>query len=194
MTDEEVYAISALLHKNETIAELNLQGNMITDEGCRSLSSVLSGPSCLRNIDLRRNKISTNGIKLLVEALERSNRVRHVHVHVGGKIEAKSMDTEYGSNESSTICIVDVRDNSKPEDSELIKEEMFGLPVTFSQNPLVTKPKSQHPTTRPNKATNEAVSTYHTLDFNFISKFCFIMKFVIFFWRSGEKHSSITTN
>ena len=145
MTDEEVHAISALLRKNETIAELNLQGNLITDEGCRSISSILSGPSSLENIDLRRNRITRNGIKLIVEALERSDRVRHVHVHAGGKIEAMgtkdnihSIDDRETSG-SFTICIIDIRDNSKLEESEMIREEMFGLPITFQENPGTTK-------------------------------------------------------
>jgi hypothetical protein len=78
---------------------------------------VLAGPSMLENIDLRRNRISRNGIKLIVEALERSDRVRHVHVHAGGKIEAMgSKNTSDANNchESCTICMVDIRENSKP--------------------------------------------------------------------------------
>lgn len=155
MTDEEVHAISALLRKNETIAELNLQGNLITDEGCRSISSVLSGPSCLQNVDLRRNRITKNGIKLIVEALERSERVKHVHVHAGGKIEAMGgKETSYALDrkdnaESSTVCIVDIRDNSMPEESDIIKQEMFGLPITFQQNqsyPTQKKGIKQNPT------------------------------------------------
>lgn len=138
MTDEEVHAITALLRKNETIVHLNLQGNVITDEGCRSISSILSGPSSLQNIDLRRNRISRNGIKLIVEALERSDRVRHVHVHAGGKIEAMcGRDSGDEDNKSSTVCIVDVRENSKPEESHVMQEEMFGLPITFQESSMV---------------------------------------------------------
>ena len=114
-----------------------MQGNLITDEGCRSISSVLSGPSSLQSIDLRRNRISRNGIKLIVGALERSERVRHVHVHAGGKIEAMGgpnlNDAAMDHNESSTVCTVDIRDNSKPEESIVMKEEMFGLPITFQE-------------------------------------------------------------
>ncbi len=141
-----MHAISALLRKNETIAELNLQGNLITDEGCRSLSSVLSGPSSLSYIDMRRNRISRNGIKVIVEALERSERVRHVHVHAGGKIEAmgckNALDTSDNNTchvQKPTVCIVDIRENSKPEESEVIKEEVFGLPITFQENQTTAK-------------------------------------------------------
>ncbi len=140
MTDEEVHAITALLRRNETIAVLNLQGNLITDEGCRSLSSILSGPSSLENIDLRRNRISKTGIKHIVEALERSDRVRHVHVHAGGKIEAMGgTDPSNCHNKSSTVCVVDVRDNSKPEESVAMKEELFGLPITFQESEELSK-------------------------------------------------------
>ena len=139
LTDEEVHAISALLRNNETIALLNLQGNLITDEGCRSIASVLSGPSCLEHIDLRRNRISKNGIKLIVEAIERSDRVRHVHVHAGGKIEAvgsKNLTQNFERHnkvESSTVCVIDIRENSKPEDSDLLKEEMFDLQLSLQE-------------------------------------------------------------
>lgn len=107
-----------MLKDNQTIAELNLRGNLITDDGCRALASILSSKSSLSVIDLRSNRISRKGIKLLVEALERSPRVRHVHVHAGGKIEAFGITNDVGEdNKGMTVCIVDVRDNLKPDDS-----------------------------------------------------------------------------
>lgn len=111
---------------NQTIAELNLRGNLISDDGCRAIASILSSKSSLKLIDLRENNISHRGIKLLADSLERSPRVRRVHVHPGGRIEA------YGTNEESsdkqqglTICIVDVRENCKIEESKtlLIEED-----------------------------------------------------------------------
>ena len=146
--DEEVHAICAMLRENQTIIELNLRGNAISDEGCRALASILAAPSTLENINLRKNSITRKGIKMIVEALERSSRVRHVHVHAGGKIEAFGQDeTNIGKRFSpedqslpkstpkttlNTVCIVDIRENSKPEDdSKLFQEEMFGLPVTI---------------------------------------------------------------
>eukprot|EP01034_Spumella_vulgaris_P025554 gene25554-32024_t len=80
ITDEEIHALAALLRNNTSIEELNLRGNNITDDGARALGAVLAGRSGLRLVDLRGNKIA--------EALERSERVRHVYVHAGGKIEA----------------------------------------------------------------------------------------------------------
>ena len=128
--DEEVHAISSMLRSNETIVELNLRGNMIRDEGCRALASLLSGQNQLARVDLKRNQISLKGIRLIVEALERSTRVRHVHVHAGGRIEAFGSDDAHNSSEEQlqsskrTVCIVDIRENSKPEDSETFKEEI----------------------------------------------------------------------
>eukprot|EP00557_Chaetoceros_sp_GSL56_P014034 CAMPEP_0176479136 /NCGR_PEP_ID=MMETSP0200_2-20121128/1575_1 /TAXON_ID=947934 /ORGANISM="Chaetoceros sp., Strain GSL56" /LENGTH=799 /DNA_ID=CAMNT_0017875153 /DNA_START=2318 /DNA_END=4713 /DNA_ORIENTATION=+ len=127
--DEEVHVIAAMLRENETIAELDLMGNMITDEGCRALGPVLSGKSSLRYINMRRNRITLNGIKMLVESLQRCPRVRHVHVHTGGKIEAfgnfvASSDdasspsatqmetTPTRTSNSNTICTIDIRDNA----------------------------------------------------------------------------------
>lgn len=118
-----------MLRGNETIVELNLRGNMIRDEGCRALASLLSGQNQLARVDLKRNQISLKGIRLIVEALERSTRVRHVHVHAGGRIEAfgsDDADNNNGNQQHSgkrTVCIVDIRENSKPEDSETFKEE-----------------------------------------------------------------------
>ena len=139
-----------MLRDNQTIVDLNLRGNFITDEGCRALASVLSSPSSLERIDLRKNRITRKGIKLIVEALERSARVRHVYVHAGGKIEALGQDENvgserYNSNPSSnlaqnnmkhvnSVCMVDIRDNSKPEDSAQFKEDLYGLSITVDDN------------------------------------------------------------
>jgi myosin protein heavy chain len=88
ITDEEIHALAALLRNNTSIDELNLRGNVITDDGARALGAVLAGKSGLRLVDLRGNKIGKGAIRVLAEALERSERVRHVYVHAGGKIEA----------------------------------------------------------------------------------------------------------
>ena len=123
----------------------------------------MSEPSSLENIDLRRNRITRNGIKSIVEALERSDRVRHVHVHAGGKIEAmgsKNNSTSSNNRENSesfTICIVDIRDNSKPEESDMIREEMFGLPITFQESPGTTK-KPTRTNPNPKQKISESVS------------------------------------
>jgi chromosome segregation ATPase len=138
INDEEVHALSALLRNNMNIDELNLRGNNITDDGARALGAVLSGRSSLRLIDLRGNKIGKGAIRILAEALERSERVRHVYVHAGGKIEALGAgrwnsntaginalktggDSDLGTSGAldpklmvtvETVCVVDVRDNN----------------------------------------------------------------------------------
>lgn len=144
--DEDVHAIAAMMRENETITELDLMGNMITDEGCRALGSVLSGKSSLRYVNMRRNRITVNGIKTLVESLQRCLRVRHVHVHTGGKIEAfgniemsddasspsaiQMVTKPSSASNSNTICIIDVRDNIKVENSSKLKDDFLGLPIT----------------------------------------------------------------
>ena len=80
--------VAALLRGNTTIADLNLRGNLITDEGARALGAVLGGRSSLRTLDMRGNRVGKQGIRAIAEALERSERVRHVYVHAGGKVEA----------------------------------------------------------------------------------------------------------
>lgn len=163
--DEDVHAIAAMLRENETIAELDLMGNMISDEGCRALGSVLAGKSSLRYVNMRRNKITVNGIKILVESLQRCPRVRHVHVHTGGKIEAfgnidysnddssSSSATEIATSSSSssysnTVCIIDVRDNAKVENSNKLKDDFLGLPITVREGSkkknVNTKNKKHH--------------------------------------------------
>ena len=126
ITDEEVHALAALLRNNTNIDELNLRGNNITDDGARALGAVLAGRSGLRVVDLRGNKIGKGAIRVLAEALERSERVRHVYVHAGGKIEAlgagKWAAPRAGADEEpvdpkvmvtvETICVVDVRENN----------------------------------------------------------------------------------
>ena len=123
--DEEVHAIAALLRNNTAIEVLNLRGNNITDDGARALGAVLAGRSGLRHIDLRGNKIGKVTIRVLAEALERSERVRYVHVQDGGKIEAlgdsaDSTNTALPKSNSAvvTVCVVDVRDNHpEPQDA-----------------------------------------------------------------------------
>ena len=128
ISDEEVHALAALLRNNTNIDELNLRGNNISDDGARALGAVLAGRSSLRSIDLRGNKIGKGAIRIIAEALERSERVRHVYVHAGGKIEALGAGRwanprETGPEESDskvmvtveTVCVVDIRDNN-PED------------------------------------------------------------------------------
>lgn len=127
ISDEEVHALSALLRNNVCIDEINLRGNNITDDGARALAAVLSGRSGLKLVDLRGNKIGKSTIRVLAEALERSERVRHVYVHAGGKIEALGTgkwakggdDTGMVSGGQDpkmmvtveTVCVVDVREN-----------------------------------------------------------------------------------
>ena len=127
ITDEEIHALAALLRNNMSIDEVNLRANKISDDGARALGAVLSGKSGLRMIDLRGNKIGKGAIRILAEALERSERVRHVYVHAGGKIEAlgasrwakprnpnapeETADNLKSNVTVETVCVVDCRDN-----------------------------------------------------------------------------------
>ena len=131
---------------------------MISDEGCRALASILSGSSSLQRIDLRDNRITTKGIKMIVEALDRSSRVRHVHVHTGGKVEAfgqeiKDSDSCSGK-QPNIVCKVDIRDNSKREDSQTFQEDLFGLPITVSDD---TASKGGKGSTHGNRSHGEEV-------------------------------------
>lgn len=139
ISDEELHALAALLRNNTSIEELNLRGNSITDDGARALGAVLAGRSALRVIDLRGNKIGQGAQRVLAEALERSERVRHVYVHAGGKIEALGAgkwaaprsETLSNANRSAeevraehqnaatveTVCVVDCRDNNPEQTS-----------------------------------------------------------------------------
>merc|ERR1712038_1091692 len=133
-----------------TIAALNLRRNKITDEGCRAIAAVLTGRTCIDSIDLRQNQITRQGIKTIVDSLERSSRVRYVHVHPGGMIEAfggsqgtpqkDKRDSKRNGRESlssssvssssadeelkkpNRVCLVDVRENMKHEESNKSKD------------------------------------------------------------------------
>ena len=136
LMDEEAHAIASMLRNNQTIAELNLRGNSFTDDGARAFASLLSCPTALRYIDLRCNCITRMGIKAIVEALQRSDRVNHVHVHPGGRIEAlgnndfesnrknliRDQEREEVEENSSppsitSVCIVDISDNGPQGES-----------------------------------------------------------------------------
>lgn len=117
VSDEEVHTLSAMLRDNPSIVELNLRRNNITDDGARALGAVLAGKSNLRLVDLRGNKIGPGAIRILAEALERAERVKHVYVHQGGKIEALGTNTNTSKEANAvvtveTVCVVDIRDNT----------------------------------------------------------------------------------
>ena len=87
----------------------------------------------MRTLDMRGNRVGKQGIRAIAEALERSERVRHVYVHAGGKIEALgtgrwAVPRDVGGGVASvdgaapmvtveTICVVDVRENSPAADA-----------------------------------------------------------------------------
>ena len=139
MSDEEVYAIAALLRNNTSIVELNLRNNHITDDGARALGAVLADKSGLKLVDLRGNKIGPGVIKVIAEALERAERVKHVYVHQGGKIEALGACTSHVHSTLSdisssvtleTVCVVDIRDNNPAEVSHPYElEKALGQPT-----------------------------------------------------------------
>ena len=120
--DEEVHLIASALKGNVTIAELNMRSNEITDDGARAIAALFTAPSTLTSIDLRDNYISRIGLRIIAEALERSERVKRVHIQAGGRIEAFSSISKKDPNSSEQItsveivCVVDVRSNRPPED------------------------------------------------------------------------------
>ncbi|KAG3254424.1 hypothetical protein PI124_g946 [Phytophthora idaei] len=157
--DEEVHAIAALLRNATNVRELQLRGNAISSEGARAIAAVLSISSCrLRQVDLRNNQIGKDGIKVLAEALERNERIKHVYVHAGGKIEALgttspasqaamvnaqiSSAATLGSSGSThasligveTVCVVDVREQTEADTSSA----STSLLIDFADDPRVT--------------------------------------------------------
>ena len=117
LVDEDAYAIASILRNNITIEEIQLRRNKIGDDGARAIASILTENCALKFIDLRENRISTMGTKAIADALGRSERIKKVFVHPGGKIEAFGVSPSSSSidlDESTlftSICLVDVRDN-----------------------------------------------------------------------------------
>lgn len=111
----------SVMQGNQTITELNLRSNKLTDDGARALAAVLAGRTALRSVDLRGNQVGRTGIRHIAEAMERNERVRHVYVHAGGKVEALGTKApEPGSLSATgsmpmvtveTVCVVDIREN-----------------------------------------------------------------------------------
>jgi len=153
VTDEEVHAIAALLKGNTTITELNLRANRIGDEGARALGAVLATRTALRVIDLRGNNVGRQGIRCIAESLERNEKVRHVYVHAGGKIEALGTNSNslrgaaFENGEMSmmtveTVCVVDVRDNISDDPNQASGKKptqqstTIGSPVVRAQSTI----------------------------------------------------------
>lgn len=189
ISDEEVHALAALLRNNTNIVELNLRNNNITDDGARALGAVLAGKSALRLIDLRGNKIGPGAIRILAEAMERAERVKHVYVHQGGKIEA--LGTNHSNNNSNnsgsnsdaaeiaieTVCLVDVRDNNAagaahPYELEAVRPTLAAGPAIkgsqstpiFTPGQMTTMPKTMTMTgtTSSNNNNNEVNTGLNT--------------------------------
>ncbi|RLN88396.1 hypothetical protein BBJ28_00004297 [Nothophytophthora sp. Chile5] len=158
--DEEVHAIAALLRNAATVRELQLRGNSISSEGARAIAAVLSISTCrLRHVDLRGNHIGKDGVKVLAEALERNERIKHVYIHAGGKIEALgttssaaqaaivnaqiSSSVTLGSSGAGhasligveTVCVVDVREQIEADISSASKN----LLIDFADDARVTE-------------------------------------------------------
>ncbi|GMF09169.1 unnamed protein product [Phytophthora lilii] len=171
--DEEVHAIAALLRNATNVRELQLRGNSISSEGARAIAAVLCISSCrLRQVDLRNNQIGKDGIKVLAEALERNERIKHVYVHAGGKIEALgttspasqaaivnaqiSSVATLGSSGSAhasligveTICVVDVREQTEADTSSA----STSLLIDFADDARVTIGAAQSSLAGPNSA------------------------------------------
>ena len=110
----------------------------------------------MKLVDLRGNKIGKGAIRILAEALERAERVRHVYVHAGGKIEALgsakwaaprdgSSTVQPDSKGVETICVVDIRDN-KPEQTSFPYElNTVENSPGLSMNPASNVPGSFNP-------------------------------------------------
>ncbi|GMF29707.1 unnamed protein product [Phytophthora fragariaefolia] len=162
--DEEVHAIAALLRNATNVRELQLRGNSISSEGARAIAAVLCISTCrLRQVDLRNNQIGKDGIKVLAEALERDDRIKHVYVHAGGKIEALgttspatqaaivnaqiSSAATFGSSGSThasligveTVCVVDVREQTEADTTSA----STSLQIDFADDARVTGPTAQ---------------------------------------------------
>ena len=123
LVDEDAYAIASILQNNLTIEEIQLRRNNISDDGARAIASLLTESSTIKFIDLRENRIGTMGTKAIVDALDRSERSQKVYVHPGGKIEAlgtseafdilsSTLDEKDSAFSLSSICVVDVRENT----------------------------------------------------------------------------------
>lgn len=151
--DEEVHAIAALLRNSSNVKELHLRGNSISAEGARAIAAILShASSSLRHVDLRHNRISKDGIKVLAEALERNERVKHVYLHAGGKIEALGTTTATSSMINAqiassavpvksgligveTVCVVDVREQTTAELNEYALDDLDPIAMDSSMAP-----------------------------------------------------------
>jgi hypothetical protein len=168
VTDEEAHAVAALLKGNQTITELNMRANKITDEGARALAAVLSGRTALRSVDLRGNQITRTGVKVVAEAMERNERVRHVYVHAGGKVEALGTNSPEKSRKAGgaaampmvtveTVCVVDIRENVAPGKSA---EDGAGGPQAYARGMPTSPPHQGKGAGQPGKGAAAGPSPY----------------------------------
>jgi hypothetical protein len=100
------YLASALSRAAQSVTELDLSANALSDEGAILLADFLASSSCaLEHLDLRYNNISIDGIVQLARGLERSGQrgILSVLVHNEGRIEA------FGElpNEPTASCTAD---------------------------------------------------------------------------------------
>mmetsp|Transcript_21118 Transcript_21118/g.68070 ORF Transcript_21118/g.68070 Transcript_21118/m.68070 type:complete len:759 (-) Transcript_21118:919-3195(-) len=116
LSDEDVYALAALLKGNSAVGTLLLAQNSITDNGAKALANLLTSSTPMRRLDLRNNYLSQDGIRCIASELEHSESIRHVIVHSDGRIDGVG---QIGSSSNvvpsqaclSVICVVDCRAN-----------------------------------------------------------------------------------
>ena len=162
-----------------------MRSNLVTDDGARAIAALLSAPNVLSFIDLKGNRISRNGLKAIAAGLEKSDRVNRIVIRPGGRIEAIASKIQETTSDQpfasiDTVCTVDVRDNSPPDDPlsdvrSLVMAEMTSsddLSKRTNQRPRKVAKSSSLRSPLKEKRRKEVVERAKQVSFNFVL-FCF---------------------
>jgi Ran GTPase-activating protein (RanGAP) involved in mRNA processing and transport len=81
-TDQSISTLASVLNKNQTLRELDLSRNHLSDKGVHIISKVLSLDNCLlKEIDLSSNKITDKGVEYIADMLRKNNTLERLSLN-----------------------------------------------------------------------------------------------------------------
>ncbi|WP_425364659.1 hypothetical protein [Candidatus Tisiphia endosymbiont of Mystacides longicornis] len=91
--NEEVKLLLQALEKyNNTVTEIDLDGNRITNEGAGLIAHFLEENSSVTYIDLSNNKIGDEGARLILKAIRKNNTLTKINLHNNKTLSTNKID------------------------------------------------------------------------------------------------------
>ena len=80
LRDAGVYLISAFLHSNINIKELNISSNYISDDGALAVSEFFRNNNTLLELNVSDNEITSEGVVMILESIHSNNPLHNLNL------------------------------------------------------------------------------------------------------------------